>query len=758
MVLGTGSRFVTNNDLIVSPKQRQAVDDYRGGFVDNYAINLLKSNELYDARNVIFDDIGSVETRPGLDGLLSIKMNAVIKKLFFFKKENTPVIFLAAYSNKIGKYNYTTKTFDDVITGFSNSSVVPDIVDYKNKAYIISQGDNIKVYDGSTYWDAGLVKPTSPPTVAVSINAPSDTLTAADAGSGSSKTGTFKYVVTFVTADGESGQSDASSQVTVASKDIALTNIPVGKTGEGVTARKIYRTKANGIEYYYLTTINDNTTTNYTDNMADSALGTDTPPDRHKLLGKYTYRLAFIYGERGESAPSDVSTSVELNYGQVKLTDIELGGTGCTARVIYRTIGGGGDNAQRLCHQIDDNTTTTYIDNIADADLTTVIDTDDNFPPKLKFGILRKKTGTLIGVHDSYPNRIVMSKSLYPEVFPAKYYINLPNTGDEITAIDEYNDKIYVFMKKHIYRISGDEITSMSVSPLSMSTGCVARNSLQHVRQDMLFLSLDGLFTMGRVLQSSSDDAIDVKPLSTRVGKTIANMNWSYASNCASYVYKNNYGIAIPYGSGVNHNNVVLTMNIDTGAFSKMYGKFGYASSFIVGDLYGTNDYKLYIGSSSQDGQVYVYPGSSYTDENEPYESYIITSLFTGTIPESLKRWKSFFVETELCGDWNLQVDYRKRPYTDDNAGWSAKYINLKPGYSVFFSSIPALYPVPGNYPIIGMGGFVPFNTILVATKGKSLSGQSQYLQFRIGTWNKNEHFKLYKLMLYYRLKKPKVS
>ncbi len=56
---------------------------------------------------------------------------------------------------------------------------------------------------------------------------------------------------------------------------VALSAIPVG--GSAVTSRKLYRTAAAGATYLLLATLADNTTTTYTDNIADSALGAQAP-------------------------------------------------------------------------------------------------------------------------------------------------------------------------------------------------------------------------------------------------------------------------------------------------------------------------------------------------------------------------------------------------------------------------------------------------------------------------------------------------
>lgn len=89
--------------------------------------------------------------------------------------------------------------------------------------------------------------------------------------------GKYKYRVEFVTPSGVSTPSNESNTITTVtgSTKIALSNIAIGPTG--TTQRKIYRTTANGSQYKLLATINDNTTTTYTDNTADNQLGVTMP-------------------------------------------------------------------------------------------------------------------------------------------------------------------------------------------------------------------------------------------------------------------------------------------------------------------------------------------------------------------------------------------------------------------------------------------------------------------------------------------------
>ena len=216
---------------------------------------------------------------------------------------------------------------------------------------------------------------------------------------GALSAGVYTYVITYVNGLGESPVGTASNAITVTVPGTAgrinLTSIPVSPI-VNISARKIYRTKAGGSIYYLVTTISDNTTATYTDNIADSALVTVpptpyTPPACVAALaglgaglltnGVYSYKITFATAS-GESAPGPASnnvTAVHLSNGQVALTDIPIAAqTVITSRKIYRTRHGG--STYYYVATINDNTTTTYNDNIADASLTVLAPTGSTLP------------------------------------------------------------------------------------------------------------------------------------------------------------------------------------------------------------------------------------------------------------------------------------------------------------------------------------------------------------------------------------------
>lgn len=92
------------------------------------------------------------------------------------------------------------------------------------------------------------------------------------AGAGGSPNGAYRCQVTFVNAAGET-TGGPEFTITVTSTHISWSAVPLGPTG--TTARKLYRTAAAGATgtEKLVTTLADNTTTTFDDNVADGSLG-----------------------------------------------------------------------------------------------------------------------------------------------------------------------------------------------------------------------------------------------------------------------------------------------------------------------------------------------------------------------------------------------------------------------------------------------------------------------------------------------------
>jgi hypothetical protein len=149
---------------------------------------------------------------------------------------------------------------------------------FQDRVYLDDGVDNPLVYDITPSY--GGVTYTVPQVKAMGCQVPATTLTAAlniDSTANQVPAGAHTYKVTYLYYGFEESNGSASSNLVTndaTHTSNSLTNIPTG--GYGVTARNIYRDNHDGV-YLLLTTIADNTTTTFTDNLAIGATPTPMP-------------------------------------------------------------------------------------------------------------------------------------------------------------------------------------------------------------------------------------------------------------------------------------------------------------------------------------------------------------------------------------------------------------------------------------------------------------------------------------------------
>jgi hypothetical protein len=116
---------------------------------------------------------------------------------------------------------------------------------------------------------------------------------------------------------------------------VPVTGIPIGPPA--VTARHLYRTAAGGSQLLHVATIANNTATIYTDTRPDAGLGL--------------------------APPATNTTQTEI----VELSKIPMGGSGVTARQLYRTAANA--STLKFLATLPNNSATTYTDTASDATL-----------------------------------------------------------------------------------------------------------------------------------------------------------------------------------------------------------------------------------------------------------------------------------------------------------------------------------------------------------------------------------------------------
>lgn len=91
---------------------------------------------------------------------------------------------------------------------------------------------------------------------------------------------------------------------------------------------------------------------------------------------------------------------------------------------------------------------------------------------------------------------------------PGSGFINLEQVipgDDEIVALAEHNNSLVIFCKNNIIIYNNaDNIDNIVLADTVVGIGCIARDSVQAIGTDLLFLSYSGLRSLGRTIQEKS--------------------------------------------------------------------------------------------------------------------------------------------------------------------------------------------------------------------------------------------------------------
>jgi hypothetical protein len=245
--------------------------DFSGGLNTRDLDTIIRDNELSDVSNFNYDKRGALKVRPGFTKFGTTAIGAyAVKSIGGYYRTGQSVEVIGTGSTEI--YTITSSAKTAIKTGLTGDGLNFDLHQFFNHYYMANGTDAVQVRgllaDGTTMgvWDIGYPIPTS------------NCSAAQDATAGGLEAKTYSYKITYYYNDGESDScTQTTSQLAVNEKSIALTSIPIGNTR--VTQRKIYRTIGDGSTYKLLTTLSNNTTTTYTDSIADSALGADMDTD-----------------------------------------------------------------------------------------------------------------------------------------------------------------------------------------------------------------------------------------------------------------------------------------------------------------------------------------------------------------------------------------------------------------------------------------------------------------------------------------------
>ncbi|HZR41378.1 MAG TPA: hypothetical protein VFB12_14750 [Ktedonobacteraceae bacterium] len=153
--------------------------------------------------------------------------------------------------------------------------------------------------------------------------------------------GVYQYVVTLLTQGGETTPSLVTSVTTTTNNQkVTLSSIPLGSTvttvpgtaTNTVIGRNLYRTQVGGTTFFLLATLQDNTTTTYSDSTPDTALANKPQPPTVNTSGVMLWPpFERDFAEYSNLFDSTVALATGGNLGLQGTIGIGQGPTGTTA-------------------------------------------------------------------------------------------------------------------------------------------------------------------------------------------------------------------------------------------------------------------------------------------------------------------------------------------------------------------------------------------------------------------------------------------
>jgi hypothetical protein len=309
-----------------------------------------------------------------------------------------------------------------------------------------------------------------------------------------------------------------------------------------------------------------------------------------------------------ESDFSDASNTLALTADhKIDWTAIPVATTGqVNARRLYRTMGNQ-TGRYYLVAQINDNTTTTYTDNVLDGDLGQAASLENGVPPAgIEFiEIWRERLWASDGTD------LWLSRALFPESIAADMFITVfPDDGHKIRGMLAFGDRMLVGKTNAMHYIVGSGPSDFQLLTLSNVHGLASGHSLKAIRSIAVWYGGDDFYmTDGTTVEGIGDP---------KIKDILSNIPESKHEYIVSWIHptKKWYVTTVPQDES-GENIYELVFNYENGTWQVFeHGALGAAA---FGGEFFDDDYGRIMYASYYDAHLYQWhegatdAGASFT-------------------------------------------------------------------------------------------------------------------------------------------------
>ncbi len=257
------------------------------------------------------------------------------------------------------------------------------------------------------------------------------------------------------------------------------------------------------------------------------------------------------------------------------------------------------------------------------------------------------------GILDEIIASDILDTDTYDQVF-AQYRFNAGEADFNVALHSFSEDNLIVFNRNSIHLVTNTtSLQSASTKLLTNEVGCVARQSIQQVGNQVIFLSDNGVYS------TQFFDEYNLRgtetPLSEPINVTIQRINKAHQDKSVAVYFDNRYFLAVPLDTSTKNNAIIIYnfLNKQWESIDKVNDSdFNISNLLVVGEgtgrgVYAVND----IGGVQKlnervDGVDRVITQVGGTEANIDVNGSLTTRQYT---LQSLdrKRWKSFEMHIE---------------------------------------------------------------------------------------------------------------
>jgi hypothetical protein len=215
---------------------------------------------------------------------------------------------------------------------------------------------------------------------------------------------------------------------------------------------------------------------------------------------------------------------------------------------------------------------------------------------------------------------------------PATFFIDVAvSDNDEILDIRTFRDAIVIFCKRTIWALygNGSSLANYSLTKINVPFGCISRDSITVVENDLYYLSVDGVYKLFATDQSY----ISAQKVSLPIEPFIKGISLVDQQKSKGVFFQNRYLLSFPSGDTIVYD-LALKSEYEEGAWCRWTN--------IQANSWLSTDNVLQFASNK--GCIYRFEENRNNDDGAPITYQITTKQYDFGSQTQFKKFKGFWI------------------------------------------------------------------------------------------------------------------